>query len=895
MKKVRFYFVILFCTFMVLTINVQGIYAFDYYQEVLKFDEEGNLIMTTHDGKAKYSTTYGTLGWTIKRYNLPIDDPGNVCVTIMLEDGGSVDDPNDSDYLYSYFYCDSDTIFNRIGEVSLEWQKHLYENGDTVYLDGVMTVYENGLPQGRLTDNGRSHSGEVYYTYEGILGARGWGSISRESLRTHFNKRVSFPPVEGMIPEDIPEDEENTEKQIVYYNYDESGLKVSLKASLGSHDYRVTQGIPTGEELYATGEMTTYGYKCIYKKTEGIKEYSVEVSATYDLVWTNELGQEESESYEDSNYYIVERPYTYWEVEDLKLYYPTQLTINNNTLDGGSVILKTGYTTDVIIRGNVDKESHMIEPDYPEVISIDGGTIDGGNERPSVSEGDYSSYAEDAVGEIIVKNDYFSIDGEILLDDSESISTSDSPNSSAKREYITVFEDGLGISHGKENSLYPSSGTVRYEGYFFNSSGSSVTKSVSDINSVIVHTPTLCIGSVSDGKRFNQLIDPDMEKPSLILGEPFTVKVSLYGSHREIKGYGTRDYLNHTKDIQVKFPFEVVYDNKRINPGKWISMGREKTFTLPVEVKEGLYDISYRTLADNIDAPSNGREKVEEYANLNRENYVATDSISVEVMGRLYDFNVTSIIDYPRWEGVFQTPLGLAEKIKGYKVGSRDKNGILQNISPIFTLPILPGSNPINPDSGAVKTGYHFKYQVNTIGNFYDEGDRIFIEPSFYYVNRKSENRQEVDLYYCETNEEVYTHLLSLGHEIHLYPSDRKLSNESYAIQTWFGDYYVPQKIHAIKKDTKLPDHGIDTDTWLKEGYLIVNFNIWAVNEGEKRLNYINIENEPLGFCNMWKTEGFSYTKKDIEGNLFYLQDGDVIFYDTDRSLLGDYKIMGTH
>ncbi|NLZ81909.1 MAG: hypothetical protein GX913_08960 [Clostridiales bacterium] len=895
MKKVRFYFVILFYIIIVFAINVQNIYAFDYYQEVLKFDEEGNLIMTTHDGKAKYPTTYGTLGWTIKRYDLPIDDPQNICVTIILEDGGYIDDPNNSDYVYSYFYCDKNTIFNRIGEVSLEWQKHLYESGDTVYLDGVMTVYENGISQGMLKDNGRSHSGEVYYTYEGILGARGWGAVSRESLRTHFNKRVSFPPVEGMIPEDIPEDEENTEKEYVYYNYDESGLKVSLEASLESYDYRVTQGIPTGEELYATGEMTTYGYRCIYKKTEGKKEYSVEVSTSYNLVWTNDLGQDESESYEDSSYYIVERPYTYWEVEELKLYYPSQLTINNNTLDGGSVTLNTEYIPDIIIKGNMDTSYHIIEPEYLEVISLDGGTIDGGSERPSVPEGDYLGYAEDAVREIIVKNDYFSIDGEVLLDDSEGIIATTRPNKSTMKAPITVYEDGLFISHSKENGSYSSSGTVGYKGYFFNSSGSSVTKSVPSINSVVVHTPTICIGSVSDGKRFNQLVFPDMDKPSLILGEPFTVSVSLYGSHREIKSFGTRDYFNHTKDIQVKFPFEVICDNKRIIPESWISMGREKTFILPVEVNEGVYDIAYRTLADNIDAPSNGRDKTEKYANLNRENYVATDFISVEVMGRLYDFKVTDIIDYPRWEGIFQTPIALAENIKGYNVGNRNKNGILQNISPIFTLPILSGSNPVNPKSGAIKTGYHFKYEVNTIGNFYDEGDSIFIEPIFHYVNHKGENRQEVDLYYCETIVENYTHLISLGQEVHLYPGNRKLSNESYAIQTWFGDYYLPQKAHAIKKGTKLPSHGIDKNTWLSEGYLIVNFKIWAVNEGKKRLDYINKDNELLGFCNMWKTEGFSYTKQDLEGNLFYLRDGDVIFYDTDKSLLGDYKIMGTH
>ena len=76
----------------------------DLYQEVLRFDENGDLILSTYDSIATASVTYQTIGWTVKRKNLPIDDPNNTCVTIPLTKAGSKPDPNNPNNRFHYSY-----------------------------------------------------------------------------------------------------------------------------------------------------------------------------------------------------------------------------------------------------------------------------------------------------------------------------------------------------------------------------------------------------------------------------------------------------------------------------------------------------------------------------------------------------------------------------------------------------------------------------------------------------------------------------------------------------------------------------------------------------------------------------------------------------------------------
>ncbi len=85
-------------------------------------------------------------------------------------------------------------IFQSINSAYPEWAQELYTNGGTVYLDGIMTVTQNGVKQGSMSEGG-ALSGEVYTTYSGIAGARNWRD--KEGLKSHFDKSVYFPANRG--------------------------------------------------------------------------------------------------------------------------------------------------------------------------------------------------------------------------------------------------------------------------------------------------------------------------------------------------------------------------------------------------------------------------------------------------------------------------------------------------------------------------------------------------------------------------------------------------------------------------------------------------------------------------------------------------------------------------
>ena len=53
----------------------------------------------------------------------------------------------------------------------------------------------------------------------------------------------------------------------------------------------------------------------------------------------------------------------------------------------------------------------------------------------------------------------------------------------------------------------------------------------------------------------------------------------------------------------------------------------------------------------------------------------------------------------------------------------------------------------------AVKLGYSIKFEIKTIGNYYDQDDFVRIMPSFAFVDKDGKNRREVDLYYSTAND----------------------------------------------------------------------------------------------------------------------------------------------
>ncbi len=224
-----------------------------------------------------------------------------------------------------------------------------------------------------------------------------------------------------------------------------------------------------------------------------------------------------------------------------------------------------------------------------------------------------------------------------------------------------LYGKGYLIDASKTNKAnQPSTGTITYSLIKGIGGGANKTFSIVGINPVTVHTPVVNYASVSDDQAHNQKTQPTAGRSALILDRPFTVTIPTSGPHKDIKGYGNRDYAKYVRDKQVRFPFDVYKADRTsfVPKDTWVSIpvGQlQTTFYLPVWVDEGHYDVLFRTFAENSPASFTSQMN----ANLDLSNHVAAQAVPVEVIGRLYDFRITDIADFA-WESVFRTQKGSA-------------------------------------------------------------------------------------------------------------------------------------------------------------------------------------------------------------------------------------------
>ncbi len=595
-----------------------------------------------------------------------------------------------------------------------------------------------------------------------------------------------------------------------------------------NHRYDVRTGIATQEDLYAEGNASefTLGYH-LYHVT-GTKTYPIRVEKTYILQWEGEDPSEEAEGEEGeeekepeilteevtvSTTINVTRGYGYWEIGNFQYYIADSMTLYNYALPGGSVAMPViASKLNPPTASSSDYSENTDDPDtYKYGIKLAPETIDSGSKKkPSVPKDDFDILAYNAAhqetGNIKVRNDYLYYNNGTVLDASwtEYKTTSVNPYPLNRHIGATLhgifYQGGMVIDAEKDNGAYLSSGNITYQ-----ASPASVSASLGmtwllthDPNQVVLHTPVYCDGIITaDNETYVQLINPTQNAVHLVLDEDdtlndFLVRVNNRGMHNLFVGYSVRDYSrilrlpesdlsNIEKDAygnlrnEVKFPFDVYMDvgndknaaNDVYYPaGTWFTLGRAtQRFYLPLTVKEGIYAADFRTIAVN----ANGRlTKIQASANTDRENYVATDAVLIEVSGRVYGLNVYDITDYPIWEEVFRIPGQLHLKINhpdtyplgvndtkysgnksyNYTVGTKDRYGNDTGRDRKFTFPLTAGSHPYYGNIGILKRGYTVRFSLDTIGTYYDDSAKVVATPSYYWVDENGQNRTKVDLYY---------------------------------------------------------------------------------------------------------------------------------------------------
>jgi hypothetical protein len=528
------------------------------------------------------------------------------------------------------------------------------------------------------------------------------------------------------------------------------------------------------------------------------------------------------------------------------------------------------------------------------------------------------------------------------------------------------------------NGIHNSSGKIYYKRVTETVNpvyDSEISYEIPSINSVTVHTPVVCHASIIDDKGNDQTLNPDDSRVTVVLGRPSKIALYTVGSHLDIPGYndtpgGSMDCRKYTAKRQVLFPFDVYAGTDKSDPSCFVKKGT--WYTIPIDapdeidiyvptwVPEGDYTVKFREVA--VNAPDIDNEQ--QYANTGISNYVAFCEIPVKVTGRIFGFKITDVSDLLWWD-VFRVGKDSAAHTGNYYyVGTKDEEGNNRGISPVFTLPLIEGSNSVYENRGVLKTGYTFKFELNTIGGYYESNDYISITPEFWYMKKNGTGRKKVDLWYHDSfggkmnyfvkispddprnlnntkymklgdlyrnvpEDEIMDTSSILGIDDYIFknrsveigrfdhislsegqrtfigakqnlPNGINTNDSLKSVQKWYGEYYLPNDLFVVEPGFDVIEYGrthygLDgkESFWLKDGYIIVNFSIEAVKNGDFNNPILSYWGAPR--CNMFSREGFLYEKTDYYGTVFTLIDGDIVFYDTNKRSSDDYRTGGTH
>lgn len=761
----------------------------------------------------------------------------------------------------------------------------------------------------------------------------------------------------------------------------------------GNERFDVLDGIPTTESLYGNVLANSYLSKNKFVQMSGKCTYEVTVNREYELKWdpgkkvpkpdgTGEMDAPDPQTATETltKSYTIERPYSFWVIENLEVYKIDQAKLWNYAFSGGGImIMPSGYSPPSF---SSSKSNEYVPPHVPDSVDAPKGSKTGGKEKPDISNENLESYAQQAVGKVKVKNDTLTFNGSTIMNGGQINETGPVPGSIPMPSQIhqnVLYSLGNSIPTSKTNKANQSSSGTIYYGLMSGNinGGADENYPIYGINPVTVHTPVVMYPDVSDDAEHNQKTVPAAGRSAVILDRPFSVHMPNSGQHADYKGYGYNNYLKYIGRKQVRFPFDV-YDGNKVTfhpKNTWIEVDKSMesfSYFLPVWVDEGFYQVEFRTIAHN--APDGASQQSQ--ANLDLTHHIAYETVPVDVIGRVYDFRITDIADY-NWETVFRTSAGSSVPTgSSYWVGINGIDGVPRGNTSRFTLPIIPGSHPLYTNA-VIKTGYHFKFDLKTKGNMFGMKDCITITPSFYFVSAKDGTRKAVDLYYHAGNrsyvkigsprdkvqryvilnerlrsvpmEELtdtalykYDHdftfdqvsgvgraqyvqnyiskitlqktpvgilsLLELNERIRTLigpksgiPAGVDPARVNAAVQKWYGEYSLPADLFVVNAGTNVAEYGRShnglsdqSPIFLKEGYIVVNFNIETVRNGDAAHPYLQYIHAPL--MNQWhQLEGFVRRVSDPYGRTFVLMDGDVVFYEAAGSSRDDFRSMVTH
>lgn len=599
-----------------------------------------------------------------------------------------------------------------------------------------------------------------------------------------------YKPGKEIVIKDIEFDE--VEPDSISKKFPKITPKGNLRSdSFGNEIFDVDKGIPTSVSLYANiTDVPGYVISYKFKKVAGKKKVTTTVKRKYTIKWDKFKEDEEgklipdgqgSEESTKSVNVSYEVPYGYWIVDYVSVYKIDTGQVFNQCMVDGKVVLALN---EPIVVPNFDAtlyggtSNHVFLPNsYKTSYTMDAVEQFGTEDNHEIIFDDdkvFENYAKGKVSYVNVKNDKLTVDGKTIMSDSIVKTEGKTPNTSVipkNGELLTgkkLYKYNIKIPAEKANGRYMTKGKVQYvKSQNLGKTHELTQPEEFEINDVNVHTPVVCDIKISDRKDFNQMITPDKSKVSLVLALDFKVSLPTKGTHNDYPGYRTRDYEKYTSARQVKFPFGVYRGKTYYEPNTWIDINSDITeFYLPPWVDEGQYEIKSRAISINASANSK-IGNTETRLNSKPENYVATDTIKVQVTGRLYNLRLYDISSYPLWQKVFRVSED-SYKRNGftYRVGMYNLNGEKRLNDNTNTFPLVNGSHPYYVSAGVVKKGYFVRFYLDTIGNMYGLDDYVHIKPNFYFVPYDGSSFTKVDLYYNETFNGKRNYMVKVGSEL---------------------------------------------------------------------------------------------------------------------------------
>lgn len=800
----------------------------------------------------------------------------------------------------------------------------------------------------------------------------------------------------------------------------------SGRLSSDSGQFDVVQGIPSSENLRADAQSEEYLFEQNFQQQTGNVVFNnIKVTKTFTLKWEEKQppdkdGKEtppkkmSEEETKDITVSGIKRPFSYWEVTTYNVWQLLNAYMTNYALPNGEVTLPSNVFISANATHTAAVESHVFPADCIE-ITLPAETINGGSSKPTAPDfsAEGKAAAESKIGQNQVENDSATFKSSTIMSNARTAVNGPTPSNIPSPAMVDMTQGYLQIDPKKTNYWQaPSTGTMNYSPVFSLTNSASNQSFNFGVNNVTVHTPVVIYSNASDDKEHDQRTNPPVrstptnpntERHAFILDRPFTVTMPTNGAHRNIPGYGDRDYSKYIKEKQVQFPFDVYSQTKAAfyPANTWISIPVDietVQFFLPVWVPEGEYTVDFRSFAINaLGSGDFGGNEKEANVTIPNNNWnvapagnqtaahVATDSIEVDVVGRLYDFHVTDVTDF-NWLKTFRLEDKVTPTGTSYWVGSNGIDGDSRGLDSKYTLPLRHGSTEEGYSNVAVKTGYKFRFDLKTKGNMQDGNDAIRIKPTFSFVKKDGTGRQPIDLYYLDENnqfiqvgstKDTVNREVVLNEPLRNVSQDELIANADYyfrhntefdgmkelaenkfdtsftrdylkihskegvltgpygwqilnwklrtyrgpeenevpantmvpaedivsAEQTWYGEYSIPANTYAVPQGTNLAKVGLNAQLsdnspiFLRDGYIIVNFDIETLDRGDVQNPHLQYINAPL--VNQWyDMEGFARSFTDKYGNPFVSNDGDVVYYHAEKeagSSNSDFESSITH